>query len=202
MDVKIARIISYLIHPLFIPTFLILIFFNINIYEVLLIPFEARMIIIGLVFLTTSVFPFLFILFMKQRGMINSLQLETKEERTYPFIVTGIFNLTAFYMLKQIQIAEIFYLFLLGSAILIIICLIVNFYFKISIHMAGLGGATGTLTGISLRLNLDLTMLIIIVILISGIVGYSRLRLNAHKENHVYVGYLCGWIVMVFILLL
>ncbi|MBM3437127.1 MAG: hypothetical protein FJY07_13035 [Bacteroidetes bacterium] len=200
MELKFARIISWLIHPLYIPTLLTLILLNINSYNVLIIPFHARLIILGLVFITTAIFPMIFIFFMRQRGMIRSLRMEAKEERTLPFAVAGIFNFTAFYMIKQIQIDEIFYLFLLGSAILIFICLFINFYFKISIHMAGIGGLTGALMGISIRLNIDLILLVVTSVLISGIIGYARLQLKAHKAVQIYTGFLCGLIIMLVII--
>jgi hypothetical protein len=200
MEQKFAGLISYIIHPMLIPTYLTLILFNINTYATLLIPAEARLMIFVLIFLTTFAFPSIFILFMKRRGMIKSIQMETKEERTLPFAIAGVFNFTASFMIRQIQIAEIFYLFLLGSAILIFICLIINFYFKISIHMAGIGGLTGALLGISFRLNIDVIQLVTIAVLLSGLVGFARLKLNAHKAFQIYTGYLCGLIVMLVII--
>lgn len=200
MEHKFASIISYLIHPLFVPTFLTLILFNINTYSTLLIPYDIRLMIFVVILLTTFAFPFIFILFMKQRGMIKSFQMDTKEERTLPFAITGVFNFTASFMIRQIHIAEIFYLFLLGSAILIFICLVINFYFKISIHMAGIGGLTGTLLGISFRLNIDLIQLVTIAVLLSGLVGFARLKSNAHTAFQIYTGYLCGMIVMLVII--
>jgi membrane-associated phospholipid phosphatase len=68
----------------------------------------------------------------------------------------------------------------------------VNFRWKISIHMVGIGGITGMLLGLSSLFLLDLRVPIIISILIAGILGSARLRMGAHQPSQVYVGYLVG----------
>ena len=202
MENKLARIISVIFHPLLFPSYLVLIIFNLKNYISLLIPSEAKIFIFFLVFATTFIIPAIFILIFKSRGLISSLQMESREERVYPFLIAGIFNFSAFYMLKQVQIPDIYYRLFLGSTILILICLIVNFYSKISAHLAGAGGCTGTLLGFSLRFNLDLIVLIGLVIFISGVIGYARLKLNAHKPAQIYTGFIAGMIVMITFLLI
>jgi hypothetical protein len=200
MEVRIARILSYLLHPLFVPTYFTLVLLNVNTYNILLIPYEARLLLLGLIFVITAVFPLVFILFMKFRGMIGNLQMKNRTERTIPFAVAGIFNFTASYMVKQIGIDDVFFLFLLGGGILITLCLIINFYFKISIHMAAIGGLTGALLGLSNRFQTDLLQFVLVSILVSGLVGYARLRLNAHRPYQVYSGFFCGLILFLIVI--
>jgi hypothetical protein len=202
MEDKIAKTISLLFHPLLFPSYFILLIFNLNNYISLLIPFGAKAMIFFMIFVSTFIFPTIFILILKQKGLIQSLQMETREERVYPFAIAGIFNFSAFYMIKQIQVPEEYYLFLLGSASLILICLAINFFTKISAHLAGAGGLTGAMTGISIRMNIDLVMLIAIIILCSGLIGFARLKLNAHNPAQIYAGFICGMIVMTIFLLI
>lgn len=202
MELKIAKIVSVLFHPLLIPTYTTLFLFNLNSYIAFQIPYEAKLLILGMIAITTFFFPVLFILIMKRRGMIKSLHMESREERLYPFVITAIFYFLTYQMIRQLQISDVYKLFMLGSAILIIISLTVNFVMKISIHMVGIGGLMGTLIGLSLHINLDLISSIIIAILIAGIVGFSRLKLAAHKPIQVYTGFLTGALVMGIILLL
>ncbi len=201
MEEKIAKIISVVFHPLLIPTFTTLILFNINSYISLLIPYGAKLLILGMIFITTFLFPLLFIFIMKRRGIIKTLQIETREERVYPFAITAIFYFISYNMVRQLQISEIYHLFLLGSTILIVITLLINFYSKISIHMIGIGGLLGFLIGLSLRINTDVTGLIFLVILIAGIIGFARLKLSAHKPIQIYTGFIFGVIIMLIIFL-
>jgi len=202
MEDKIAKIISVVFHPMLIPFYTILILFNINSYISLLIPFSARLLILGMVFTTTFLFPLLFIFIMKRKGIVKTLQMETKEERVYPFAVTAIFYSLSYYMLKQLHISDIYYLFLLGATFLIIIALLITFYWKISVHMIGIGGMLGALIGISFRINVDFVFLIALTVLCSGIVGFARLKLNAHKPLQIYTGFLSGVIIMLLVFLI
>ncbi len=202
MEEKIAKIISVVFHPMLIPSYTILILFNINNYISLLIPFSAKLLILGMVFITTFLFPILFIFIMKRKGIVKTLQMETREERIYPFAVIAIFYFLSYYMLKQLHISDIYYLFLLGATFLIIIALLITFYWKISVHMIGIGGMLGALIGISFRINVDFVILIALTVLCSGIVGFARLKLNAHKPLQIYTGFLSGVIIMLLVFLI
>lgn len=202
MQEKIPKIISLIFHPLLIPSYLFISVFNMNSYVSLLIPTTAKFLIFSLVFIATFLFPLLIILIMKRRGLIKSLQMESKEERVYPFLLTGIFFFLSYYMLKQIQISEVFHLFLLGITILVFLSLLINFFSKISIHMVGIGGIAGALTGISIRINLDLVLLISFTILLAGFIGFARLKLKSHQPIQIYTGYLLGFLFMAGIYLL
>lgn len=202
MEERLAKAISYVFHPLLMPSVLMVLLFNLKNYTSFLIPFDAKLLLFAMIFALTFVFPVIFILVLKRKGLIQGMHLVSKEERVYPFAITAVFNFSAFYMIRQTQIPDVFYLFLLGSAVLILVCLLINFYTKISIHMAGIGGLTGTLIGLSLRLNIELTGLIVIAIFISGWIGYARLKLQAHQPVQVYLGFIGGAVVLGIIMLL
>jgi membrane-associated phospholipid phosphatase len=85
----------------------------------------------------------------------------------------------------------------------LVITLIVNLKWKISAHMIGLGGVTGAITAISQKFSIDLLFVLLLLIFISGIVGWARLYLYAHKPSQVYtgfvVGFLCLFLLIIFI---
>lgn len=66
----------------------------------------------------------------------------------------------------------------------------------------GIGGLLGGLSGIAIRLNLDFTAMIIYGLIVSGLLGFARLKLNAHKPFQVYTGFLLGFFVMLTVILL
>lgn len=199
MEEKIAKIISVILFPIFFPSYMLLILLYYNNFNTFQIPLNAKFMVFIIVFITTCIFPLFFIFFMVKRGIIKSIQMETREERVFPLILTSIFYAMAFYMLKDIEVLDLFHYFLGGTIILLIIALLINFVTKISIHMIGIGGMTGTLMGISLGLHVDILMLIIFFIILSGLAGYARLKLNAHNQAQIYSGLLCGFLIMLFI---
>lgn len=201
METKIAKILSLVFFPLLIPTYTLLIIFNINVYFSMIIPQLAKLQILGMVFLITFIFPLFMMILFQRIGIIKSLYMKTKEERTLPYLMTIIFYYLASYLLKQLQISPIFYYFILGATFLIIITLIINFFWKISIHMIGIGGMLGTLMGLSFLWMIDIPFLIILLVLCSGVTGFARLKLNAHNPAQIYSGFLLGTSFMLFLFL-
>ncbi len=64
--------------------------------------------------------------------------------------------------------------------------------------MLAIGGTIGFLMAIGLEYNWLFPQIILPMIFLAGIIGYSRLKLNAHTPAQVYIGFLTGWMVMFF----
>jgi hypothetical protein len=139
----------------------------------------------------------MFFLILKRRGMIQSVQMETKQERVFPFLITAIFYYAAYFMLKKLDLPPIYYLVILGAALLVIVCLIINLWWKISIHLTSMGGMLGAFIGMSLSMNIEMNLIICFLVLVSGILATSRLILKAHTPAQVYVGFFTGFISMI-----
>lgn len=197
METKIAKIISYVFHPILMPSYalLFLMFFQYSFFS-LTIPLNIKWLILTMIFITTVLFPLLSIFIMLRKGMIRSLKMESRQERIYPFITTAIFYYLSYYLLSRIQISYVFHILILGSTLLIITALFINFFWKISIHMIAIGGVLGTFLGLSVLAILNIPQFILLLILISGIIGFSRLKLNAHNSAQVYAGFLTGTLMM------
>lgn len=69
----------------------------------------------------------------------------------------------------------------------------INFFWKISVHSIGVGGINGLLIGISRIMEAEITPLLFLSVLIAGLVGFARLKLNAHNYSQVYTGFLLGF---------
>lgn len=63
--------------------------------------------------------------------------------------------------------------------------------------MLGMGGIVGTLIGLILRYQVDALNLVMTLVLVSGLVGYSRLKLNAHTPLQVYIGFVLGMLILI-----
>ena len=99
------------------------------------------------------------------------------------------------YMIWQIGISPVYDYCLLGAALLALITLIVNFFWKISAHTVSMGGVLGILTGLHLILLIDLNWIIFTTVILGGIAGYARMLAGTHSEAQVYSGYLLGFLV-------
>ena len=119
-----------------------------------------------------------------------------KEDRTYPILIISLFYYLTYFLLRGIHLTTIFNYYMLGATLLAILSLTVNFYQKISLHTIGIGSITGLFLGLSLNFGINLNTEIFSGILLAGIIGYARLRLNAHQPAEIYSGFAMGAVVM------
>ncbi|MBL0340338.1 MAG: hypothetical protein IPP71_05065 [Bacteroidetes bacterium] len=193
MSKSLAKLLSYVLHPLLMPFFAVALVMNLNTYIAYSISPQVQRIIITLVFITTGALPVLVAILLLQKGKIKSLEMDTIAERRLPFISTAVFYLICYFLLKQLPVPRLLSLMVLGATITIFIAWVLSFRWKVSIHMIGIGGLTGMLFGLSQLLHTELSSIIIGAILISGLLGTARLVMNAHTPKQIYVGFLIGF---------
>ncbi len=192
MSDKIARGISYLFHPLLVPFYILLLFLGLDSFFALLIPIRFKFVLLGIVFLTTVCFPLIVIFFLYRLKIITSFYLEQKEERIFPLLCIAIFYYLTYYLLKGVQFASFFSYYMLGATLLAILALVITFYKKISLHMLGMGSFSGLLLGLSLNYGLHFLNLFFAGLLLSGLVGFARLKSNSHQPTEIYSGFFVG----------
>jgi membrane-associated phospholipid phosphatase len=90
----------------------------------------------------------------------------------------------------------IFKIFMLASILVIISLLLISIVWKISHHMAAIGGLTATFFALSFRSGLNPVWSILILVLVSGLIGSSRLALNKHNLWQLVAGYSLGFIIL------
>jgi hypothetical protein len=122
--------------------------------------------------------------------------MHTAKERSLPFLTTIVFHLSTFYLFSKAPMPSLFPHLVLGAAISVATAFVINLKWKVSIHMLGMGGIVGTIIGLILRYQIDAIQLVMTLVLLSGIVGYSRLRLDAHTPLQVYVGFILGTLIL------
>ncbi|HOI32716.1 MAG: hypothetical protein PHG67_05135 [Bacteroidales bacterium] len=198
---QVAKLLSVIFHPLLIPVWAYLALIWRADLIMLRIPYTMIWKLAGLVFITTFLFPLSIILLMLKFKLISSLQMPSRQERIAPLLVTAVFFYLTFYLLKHLQIAPVLYVYMLGATLLAIIASAINLWWKISLHMIGLGAITGAFTGLALLSPGSFYLLLILSVLISGLVGAARLILLAHKPIEVYTGFFTGYLLMLNIFL-
>jgi hypothetical protein len=192
MPLPFARFLSYILHPLLMPFYAIVLVMKLNTYIAFSISPHVQNIIISLVFITTGALPVLTAFILLQKGMIRSFEMQTINERRIPFITTAVYYIMCFYLLQQLPIPRMLSLMVLGATITIFIAWVLSFTWKVSIHMIGIGGLVGMLFAIGQILNTNLLIIILITIITSGLLGTARLELGAHTPKQIYTGFLIG----------
>lgn len=196
-----ARFFSWVFQPLLMPLYGTALFLTLPFYAFRLLPDAVKWYVLVCNALFTFVMPVLLILLMLRFGMIKTLELDDKEDRRYPILFTIIFHSINYYFLSRIHLPALYYLFLLSGIFSIVITLIVSRYWKISMHMTGIGGLCGSLLLCALMWPVDIRFLLAGVFLAAGITGSSRLILNAHTPAQVAAGFFAGFVPQLIILI-
>jgi len=187
-----AKIISILFHPAILPTIGLLIIFNTNSYINYTIAPELKQALLLLVLMNTMIIPIFLSLVLILTKKIDNLEMETQKERYYPYIFTIIFYLFTLFRLYEEPISPIIFNFMIGATISVILAFIVNFKWKISAHMIGIGGLIGALISIALLLGVYIIPMLLASIFVAGLLGTSRLILKAHTPAQIYIGFILG----------
>jgi len=197
-----ARVISGLFHPVLMPFFTLILMLHAHFFFSGLLPAKEILLLIGSVLLTTVICPFLMIYLLYRIRFVSSLYMEKREERILPLLSIAVFYYLTYYLLKGMSLSLLFSYFMLNATLLIIICLFINFFFKISLHMAGIGGVTGFWLGLSIRQGTPNEILLAILFLLCGLLGFARLKDGNHSPKEVYAGLLAGSVTLFILIML
>lgn len=193
--------VSVIFHPLNIPTYGLIFIFSVGSY-VSLLPFEAKKLITLVIGINTLVLPLVMIPLFYRLGIIKSIHMPNHKERLVPIVFTLIPYAFSFYFLRKLPIPSIVPLYMLAATATVVLTLVVTIWWKISIHMVGIGGLTGLVFAFALILQADVIVCLALSFFVAGIVAWARLWLKAHNPAQVYTGFLLGWLTMVCVLLL
>lgn len=196
MEKKFAMAISVIFQPIFVPLYSLIILFHSDTYITYSVQPEVRKFIFLITFLNTIILPIGVFYYFYRAKLIETWHMHTAKERSLPFLTTIVFHMSTFYMFSKAPMPSLFPNLILGAAFSVAVAFVINLKWKVSIHMLGMGGIVGTIFGLMLRYQVDTVQLVMSLVILSGIVGYSRLRLNAHTPLQVYVGFVLGTLIL------
>lgn len=187
-------VVTYLTHPLLIPTYLLLIIFNSDTYLSYTLSPALQRIILSAVFVLTCLMPFLSsVLLLKKQG-VQGLLMEDRQSRTIPYFFTLIYYVACYYFLLKLPVSSVIKILILAAACCIALAFIINFFWKISIHLIGLGGMAGAFYVLSLLLSSEFILPFVLSIILAGLTASARLMKNAHSPSQLYFGFIAGFV--------
>jgi hypothetical protein len=207
---RMAQAVSLIFHPLLIITYMLMILLAVNPYLFGVNRWTDSKLLIFAVFASSFFLPVTAVFLMKKLGMVETWSMANRQDRIGPFIATGIFYLWIFLSVKDNNIVpRAFGMCVLGATISLFIMFVVNIFFKISLHAAGMGGLIGMIY-ITMRVfsyntfsmnipfmgvcNVSMTLLLLSGIFCAGLVGTSRLVLHAHTLREILAGFALGFL--------
>jgi hypothetical protein len=200
MNIRLANFLSYVLHPVLMPTYAMLLIFNQSTYFSNTVSPNAKKALFVIIILNTFLLPVIISYILVKRGWVKSLEMQQREERMVPFLSNLFLMLIASFMIYKLRLPRVFFLLTLGAAASIALAIIINIKSKISIHMIGIGGLIGTFFGLSTFLLVDLRIAIILFLLMAGLLGTARLTVGSHRPSQIYAGLVLGFLCEYFLL--
>jgi len=198
---SLAKIFSVVFHPLLMLVYGMAIIFSApTLFGYLPVQIKKLMFLIVLVnnvFLPVSLLPF----FM-HRGIISSWTVNERKERTIPLILTTLLYGVTSYIIFRYQIPLFLKSYIFSAFFLSLIVTLINLWWKISLHSVGAGALLGIVLILSLRTHTSLVEYLILVIITGGLVLSSRLKLNYHNPQQVWLGFLTGFLGLILFMIL
>lgn len=187
---KFVKLISYIFHPILTPIIGTLLYF-------IILPRHTsktlEITILLYVFFGTYFLPLIFLSVLKKFKVIRSFLLSNPKERRLPllFIIftTSLLG-TIFYRNGILSDLVIFFY---GSTVSLAIAYVLLYKnFKTSLHLVGIGGLIGFILFCSYEYNINNLLLISCLFVLTGVIAFARLRLKAHNQKEIYLGFLIG----------
>ncbi|MDX1912464.1 MAG: hypothetical protein SFV22_13300 [Saprospiraceae bacterium] len=206
MNSSLARIVSWMGHPLLVPTYMLLLMLHINSFAfgAHYIGDQRTMVLLFYVISTTFLIPALGVSLLRPLGLIRSLTMHDKQERTGPYIITGVFYLWMFKNFSEGVVPLLYAKFVLGATIGLFLAFFINIFSKISEHAVGMGALTAMTILLAFEwpalslsagpMLLSINMVVVFAVLLAGLVGMARLAVGAHKPSELFQGYAAGFV--------
>ena len=188
-----AKVISYVFHPLFIPTYIFIFLIYQFPYEFAgITEWQLKMRLFGL-FWITAFFPAFAVFLLWRLKFSESIFLRTQKERIVPYVITMFFYWWMYFLSRnfndQPAVLKFFYM---GIFIATVFGLILNSYFKISLHAMGIGGALAAIILFAMYYQMPLGVSMSVATIITGIVCTSRFLVSNHTPKEIYTGLFVG----------
>lgn len=144
---RVARITSIVFTPFSIPFLAFLVLFLFSYLRIM--PILYKGIVLGIVYCFTILTPTITIfLFRKINGFARQ-ELSERKKRYVPILLTIISYVFCLLMMRKLNIPWYMTGIIFVSLVISIICILVNLKWKLSEHMAGMGGIIGGLVSFS-----------------------------------------------------
>ena len=189
---KLSKVISFFSHPIFMPTYAIFLLFAFSPLFSDSMSMYQKIQIVPLVIIFTLLLPIFSVLTLKEFNIVTSIYMENREERRWPLLFTIIWYYLLFFFLDSINIEYIVIQLLFGAMLILLLAIIVSDFWKISLHMLGIGGVLGAFFAIQTLFGGNI-FLIITLLFCAGLVGFARVNEDAHTLKQVYLGFLVGF---------
>lgn len=188
-----ARFLSSALSPLLMPAYGV--FLTLWVSFLCSLAPGVRWAVVMVVFGITCIMPVILIAILHNFKIITDKRLDNRRERLIPYIGGIVCSIAAAFYLGHIHSPVWFVMFQGGAALTALVLMLVNLKWKISAHLAGIGGVVALLYQIHVQglEAFNLFWVICAAIFVAGMLGSSRIILGRHTFPQVAAGFFVGY---------
>ena len=186
----ISRILSTIFNPFLVPLMAFVLLFSFTYLNIM--PLQYQLFVLSIVSSFTILVPWGFIYLYKRINHWNMQELSIRERRLVPYTLTSMSYATCLLTMHKLHFPHYFSGIIVASLICMIICVLLNFRWRISIHLAGCGLFTGGLLSYSFLFGFNPVGWLCAFILLSGFQGTARISYHQHSLLEVIIGFVVG----------
>lgn len=193
-----ARAMSIISRPFYLPIVGMLCLFFLSYMR--LLPTFYKVFILLMVYFFTILLPSVTIrLYTRWQGWSRQ-SLIKKERRAIPYVIFIISYFLCLAIMEYFKYPRFITIIIIAALVIQVLCAMINVWWKISTHTAGMGGITGALISFAGIFDFNPTGWLCLVLILSGMVGTSRMIMRQHSLAQVTTGYLLGVITAIAII--
>ena len=188
-----AKIISYVFHPVFVPVYIIL--FLLYVHPGVFAGFSPfkKTIVLLQALLPYVVLPVVTVFLLKALNFIENVTLVTRKDRIIPYIACNLWYFwIAYVWYNQADYPKEIIILAIGIFISSVIGQLVNIYMKISMHAIAMGLAVSFMLLVALMQTASSGVYVSVSLFIAGLVCTARLLVSNHTQKDIYGGLLSG----------
>ena len=192
---SLAKFISFVFHPLFVGVMMAA--YLIFVHPLYFVGFseKEKMLKLLAVINNNVFFPLLVVALLRALGFNKSVLLKTQKERIVPYLASITFFFWTYYVFKnQPETPRVIVYMCRGMFFASSVALVLNNYYKISMHGIGVGGMVGLMALTLVDGTLYSGIPFMVAILVTGLVVTARKIVSDHQWFDIITGFLLGFL--------
>lgn len=190
---RIAHGISWLLHPFVLPVYVIIVVLTSTVFA--RYPANLKFYLVWVVVLYTILIPLLSLGVLRSLGALTDWQVDERRERLWPLVIGIACYVLCALTMGKIPSAIFLRKFMIAAACCEGLCLVVTFYWKISLHLTAMGAVVALFVVMNLAGVGNLMVPLLAAVLCSGLLASARLYLGCHNGAQILAGFAGGFIV-------
>ena len=185
-----AKVVSLVFTPFYLPILGLITLITLSYLRQM--PWLYQLQVLIMVYFFTVLLPTMLIHLYRRYHGWTLIQLGNKERRMVPYVISILCYFACAYWMDYLHIPHFMSNIVTAALFIQIVCALINVWWKISAHMAAIGGVAGALFVFAEVFTFNPVWWHCLVFVVAGILGTSRMILRQHTLGQVVAGFFVG----------